>query len=225
MASSILNHTEMAKMDNFLVIGYGNTLRRDDGVGREVAETVAQMNLPRVTVIARHQLVPELAAPLSEADAVIFVDADSSADAETALRPVEPAFGGRILAHATDPRTLLALSKQLFGRSPKAWTLAVHVEDFGFGVGLSPRAQEGLRQAVDLIRELAANVSGGTPANSLLPEGRKPKCSVPSGGGTGTHLSASVDNDCPVIGNIRRAKSNRGNKLYQDPNGIEQKLI
>jgi hypothetical protein len=58
-----------------LVIGYGNTLRGDDGVGYQVAETVAEWQLPQVRSIAVHQLLPELAADIAEVDLVIFVDA------------------------------------------------------------------------------------------------------------------------------------------------------
>jgi hydrogenase maturation protease len=138
----------------FLVIGYGNTLRRDDAVGPRVAEAVAALNLPGVRAIARHQLVPELAGPISEAGAVIFVDAAVDADGGVELRKLEPADDGQILAHATDPRSLLALARQLFGRSPPAWTLAIPVDDLDFGEALSPRAEAGFQAALAQIRAL-----------------------------------------------------------------------
>jgi hydrogenase maturation protease len=54
-------------MNNFkiLLIGYGNTLRNDDGVGVRIAEIIAEENRPHVQVIATHQLTPELAARYS----------------------------------------------------------------------------------------------------------------------------------------------------------------
>ena len=58
-----------------LVIGYGNTLRGDDGIGPAVAEAVAALGLPGVRVIVAHQLTPELAADLADAQLVVFVDA------------------------------------------------------------------------------------------------------------------------------------------------------
>lgn len=148
----------MAAPQQCLVIGYGNTLRRDDGVGVEVAQTIAAMDLPGVNVITRHQLVPELAAPISEADTVIFVDADATAKDEAELRSIEPAPGSRIMAHAADPRSLLALSRQVFGGSPQAWSLAIPVEDFGFGLGLSSRAEGKAKTAVKLIQQLVAGL-------------------------------------------------------------------
>lgn len=164
-------HEKPRGTPKLLLIGCGNTLRRDDGVGVETAETIARLNLPGVNVIARHQLVPELAAPISEADAVVFVDADASGRTKTRLSPLKPAAAGRILAHAADPDSLLALSEQLFGRCPKAWILAIPVEDLGFGFGLSPRSERRLRAAVELIRELAARLVRGTEMPRRCPAG------------------------------------------------------
>jgi hydrogenase maturation protease len=146
-------------MPQCLVIGYGNTLRRDDGVGVEVAQTIAAMNLPGVEVVTRHQLVPELAAAISRAQAVIFVDADVTASSQAELRSIEAVRSGQIMAHATSPHSLLALSKEVLGSSPKAWVLSIPVEDFSFGFGLSPRAQEGALAAVKLIRDLVAGLA------------------------------------------------------------------
>lgn len=140
---------------SLLVIGYGNTLRRDDGVGVKVAEAVAELALPGVSVITRHQLVPELAESISRAGSVVFVDAASIPSTPMELRTVEPAAAAQILAHAADPGTLLALAWQIFQRHPPAWTLAVPAEDFGFGDGLSSRARAGMQQALEHIKKLA----------------------------------------------------------------------
>jgi len=139
------------------VIGYGNTLRRDDGVGVRVAEAVEALNLPGVKVLTRHQLVPELAEPLSRARAAVFVDATVfSGLKELELSEIEARKGGQILAHAADPRSLLALAGQLFEHCPQAWSLAIPVEDFGFGDHLSTRAEGGVVAAIRQIRKLAS---------------------------------------------------------------------
>ena len=142
-----------------LVIGYGNTLRQDDGVGVRVAEALMTLELPGVTTLTCHQLLPELAELVSQAAGVVFVDASAPPIAETELRPIQPDKTGRILAHVADPPSLLALSTQLFGRAPPAWSLGIPVSDFGFGEHLSPRAQAGLRAALALIKSLASQPS------------------------------------------------------------------
>ena len=71
---------------HFLIIGYGNTLRGDDGVGPRVAETVAALNLPGVRALVCPMLMPEIADPISRAHTVIFVDAAVDAPREVQLR-------------------------------------------------------------------------------------------------------------------------------------------
>ena len=146
---------------DLLVIGYGNTLRRDDGVGPCVAEAVAALNLTDVRTLVCHQLTPELAEAISQADAVIFVDADAKSTGEVELHEMEANDASQILAHATDPRSLLALAKSAFGRGPKAWSLAIPAEDLGFGDGLSPRAEAGFKAALGKIKSLINELQAG----------------------------------------------------------------
>jgi hydrogenase maturation protease len=138
-----------------LVIGYGNTLRSDDGVGPRVVEAVAALELQGVTTLTRGLLTPELAEPIAQAARVIFVDAAVDAPREVQLRPLAPAESCQIMAHTADPRTLLALARDVFGRAPEAWWLTIPVENIDIGEELSPFAQSGLGSAVQKIRALA----------------------------------------------------------------------
>jgi hydrogenase maturation protease len=139
---------------SFLVIGYGNTLRRDDGVGPKVAEAVHALNLPGVRAIACHQLTPELAEPISQSRVAVFVDAAADASTEVQIRKLEPDESPQVMTHATDPQTMLALARDLFGHTPEAWWLTIPVENLGFGEGLSAGAEAGLKAAIAHIREL-----------------------------------------------------------------------
>jgi hydrogenase maturation protease len=139
---------------DLLVIGYGNTLRRDDGVGARVAEAVETLDIPGVRALACAQLTPELADPVSRADAVIFVDASAEGPlAHVSLRHTSPAASSRMLTHTADPATVLALARDVYGHVPAAWCLTVPAEEIGFGDELSPIAQHGLKQAVKRIRD------------------------------------------------------------------------
>jgi Ni,Fe-hydrogenase maturation factor len=60
------------------------------------------------------------------------------------------------MAHAADPRTMLALSRDVFGHAPKAWWLTIPVDDLAIGDGFSATAQRGLEIAISEIRRLAA---------------------------------------------------------------------
>lgn len=138
-----------------LVIGYGNTLRGDDGVGPRVVEAVAALDLPNVQTLSCDLLTPELADPIAKAKLVVFVDAAIDAPREVQLRPLAPAESSQIMAHAADPRTLLALARDVFGRAPEAWWLTIPIENTGIGEQLSDLAMKGVAIAVEKIWQLA----------------------------------------------------------------------
>jgi hydrogenase maturation protease len=142
-----------------LVIGYGNELRRDDGVGPKVAASVAEWNLPRVLSLAVHQLTPELADPIALADRVIFVDASTGPAESVQMREIEPNDSLQIITHAADPRSLLALAKRTFGRCPCASWLSIPARDLEFGAELSPMARKGLGTALEELRKIADEIS------------------------------------------------------------------
>lgn len=141
-----------------LVIGYGNTLRADDGVGPRVAEAVGALHLPGVHTLVCQQLSPEHADPISRADAVVFVDAAVDAPTEVLLRPLEPSESSQLMAHAADPRTMLALARDVFGNTPKAWWLTIPAVKLDFSETLSPEAESSVQVAVEMIRSLCARL-------------------------------------------------------------------
>jgi hydrogenase maturation protease len=137
-----------------LVIGYGNTLRGDDGVGVRVAEAVEALKLPDVRTFTCQQLNPEHAEPISQADRVVFVDAAVDAPKEVQLRELEPGETTQLMAHAADPRTMLALARDVFGHAPRAWWLTIPAVEMDFSESLSPAARRGLNEALGRIRAL-----------------------------------------------------------------------
>jgi hydrogenase maturation protease len=137
-----------------LVIGYGNTLRGDDGAGPAVAERLRGRR--GVEARAVHQLTPELAPALAEADAAVFVDARvARGDAGVEVTPLAPGGDGPPLGHGSDPRALLALTHALHGRVPRAWWVTLPAESFELGETLSAVTREAVTRAVDVIRALA----------------------------------------------------------------------
>jgi hydrogenase maturation protease len=136
----------------WLVLGYGNTLRGDDGVGPAVARAVADWRLPGVRALAVHQLTPELAAEVADAAQALFVDAAVGGGVE--LQPLEPSAPRTGLGHVSDPQGLLALAQALHGRSPRAWLLTVPAPCVEFGETLSDEARRGVRTALERLRGL-----------------------------------------------------------------------
>ena len=124
---------EISMGTGLLVIGYGNTLRGDDGVGPRVAEAVGRLWLPGVRTLICPLLTPELADPVSRARKVIFVDAAVDLPQQVQWRKLVPGETTQLMAHAADPRTLLALARDVFGRSPEAWWLTISRRVFSRG--------------------------------------------------------------------------------------------
>ena len=148
---------------NMLVIGYGNSLRSDDGAGPFVARQLG------AGAIAYHQLAPELAATISQAQRVIFVDAHAGVPAgQIVIQPILPRVSAAI--HRFAPETLLAWSQQLYGRAPDAVLIGIGGESFAFGEGLSPAARRAARAALRVIRS-----SIGSPTTGATEDQRR-KC-------------------------------------------------
>ena len=146
--------TPTASETGLLVIGYGNELRGDDGVGPKVAEALDQLRLPGVRTISCHQLTPELAEPVSRAARVVFVDATVNREGGIGLTELKPEETGAAMVHVADPRSLLALARDVFGHCPSAWWLTIPVETMEFGDALSPAARRGVERALQTIQDM-----------------------------------------------------------------------
>jgi hydrogenase maturation protease len=135
---------EQRPQRNRLVIGIGNPLRGDDGVGALLAEPVGGRNV--------QQLTPELAAELAELEAVVFIDAWlAPVGAAPQLTVITPAAGAAE-SHRLEPAQLLAISQALYGRSPQAHLLRVPAYGFDHGTALSAELQACLPAARALLQ-------------------------------------------------------------------------
>jgi len=159
----VLTHT--------LIIGYGNTLRRDDGVGPMIIQWLRQIRdatvrecltqsmvetLPNGRVsddlqfLDAHQLLPEHAEPVSNVRRVIFIDADITvAPGRVKFRrihakmPSNPSVG-----HNVSPELILTLADALYGHAPPATVIAIGVSSLDLGEGLTPQVESVARRLV-----------------------------------------------------------------------------
>ncbi len=157
-----------AMTGKFLIIGYGNTLRGDDGIGQAVAEAlVNEAGIDRADVIACHQLTPDLAECIAAVDLVVFVDAAVNVPPGiVAVREVPGASalsqGGKIasLVHTADPAALLGLASRLYGRSPEAFLVTIGVSSLALSEALSDTVAASLPEAITAVRRLVAERMG-----------------------------------------------------------------
>jgi hydrogenase maturation protease len=143
-----------------LLIGYGSTLRGDDAMGRRVVEIIAGRSLPNVTVISVTQLVPELAARIATAQAVIFVDAATNSNVhDVEVCEVICAPGVLCAPHTSSPRELLSLASVCYERTPPAWLIAVPSTSFEITDQTSSAARRNIRSAVGVVEHLINELS------------------------------------------------------------------
>ncbi len=157
--------------EGVLVVGYGNALRSDDGLGWHAAEILADdPRLDGVTVLQRHQLTPELALDISRASLVVLVDASHGSPPGTvAIERVEPAgTGGTTWSHHLSPPSVLALASELYGRAPDAYLVSAGVESLAAGETLSPVVERAMPALVDAVVGLIATHTAG-PIRTLEP--------------------------------------------------------
>jgi hydrogenase maturation protease len=146
-------------MSRVLIIGYGNTLRGDDGIGwyaaRDLSVTEGTEDFKS---IACHQLTPELAKDISESDCTIFIDASVGGcpGAVTIRKLAMNSFAVNSITHHMNPETLLLLASELYYVHPTAYLITVDGESFDHEEELSPVVRETLPRLLEYIRFLAA---------------------------------------------------------------------
>jgi hydrogenase maturation protease len=157
-------------MPRVLIVAYGNVLRGDDGVAWRAADQLEEkLSGLDVELLRRHQLVPELAESVSRAELVIFVDAASSAgrnrqpgelhceeidlppDQSQSRRsqPGQPRF-----SHQFSTATVLTLARELYGASPRAFSLTVTGDCFDHGESLSAMVADSIPALIVRIEAL-----------------------------------------------------------------------
>ncbi len=148
------------------IVGYGNPLRGDDGVGQEVATALLRqknsvVGLASATISCAHQLLPEMALDISRSRFAVFIDAahdgrpGGSVSLQLLTEPPEPGRASRRqrAAGRTSPRpTCLRLSRCLFGTAPVGAVVTVGVVALGLGRGLSPQVRAAIPRAAAAVR-------------------------------------------------------------------------
>ena len=161
----------------YLIVGVGNTLRRDDGAGISLAEALAKAVRERGKVVEirlLQQLLPEMAEEIGELEAQTVVIADCSAAATAgqpgSLERLLPREEGRRIrsrrmgrlysegtamgSHGLGAVELIELARRLYGYEGEAWLATVPGVDFDHGEGLSPATWEAIDHLVPAVVDL-----------------------------------------------------------------------
>lgn len=164
-------------MLDVLILGYGNTLRGDDALGIHAAHALHDFYCTDggVRVLATSQLTFDLAEDVSQAHLIVFIDAaEAGLPGEIRSEKVLPAEEKVRFTHHWTPRTLLMLSKQLYGKAPSAVTLTMAVASTEVGVGLSEEVQHRLPELLEHVKAAVSNwrlhAADHKPRSTVTPE-------------------------------------------------------
>ena len=149
-------------MSSILIYGYGNPGRQDDGLGPALVDALenwlAAAPRPGLDLDANYQLNAEDALAVANHDTVIFVDATADTDgAPFSFRPLVPAAAIAFSTHALAPETVLALCRELYGKSPAAHLLAIRGQAWEPNASMTPAATANLAAALAFIKSFLGN--------------------------------------------------------------------
>lgn len=141
-----------------LVIGYGNPLRGDDGIGWRATQAIKAAEMAGVEVITSHQLTPELSEPIARSELAIFIDAVSNDFPGMVWCSRVDAGAGTCgpMAHHVTPEYLVGMAQALFGASPRAFTITVGGLSFDYEEKCTATVQAALQEVLCLVHELIA---------------------------------------------------------------------
>ncbi|MGC8560733.1 MAG: hydrogenase maturation protease [Phycisphaerae bacterium] len=155
-----------------LMIGYGNSLRTDDGVGPAVVQRLSHL-LPSqysgsVEVMSCLQLTPELSSYIASYRRVVFIDASvAMSPGRIAISRIKSEELGAQLGHYFTPGMVLTMAAGVFGASPQAWTAAVGCQSTDIGDQLTPVVIAAVER---LARHLFRCVTGLIDTGVFSPE-------------------------------------------------------
>jgi hydrogenase maturation protease len=144
-------------MADIVVIGCGNPLRGDDGIGwMAVDELAGPFSGKNIRFLKCRELTPELSEELRRAKYALFIDASVEPGSGTVRESDLLPAGGAFDTHKLDPAGLLSLSEAIYGNSPRSVLLSLKGESFGYEERLSRSAADSMSflvsRAGDILR-------------------------------------------------------------------------
>ncbi len=143
-----------------LVVGIGNQLRQDDGLGPYcvdlMKETRSRVKDKLVDYLVVHQLDVIHSEIFAKYQFIIFIDADAQKGPDPfRVEEITPEPKSRAFTtHIGSSSDILSLTKSLYGVVPKAYLVAVRGSSFEAGDSLSLTAIKNAKKALVFIEEL-----------------------------------------------------------------------
>ena len=154
-----MNEIEQNPKSQILLIGVGNEYRRDDGVGRWIAQKLRAKYIPNTTITEESGEGASLMDAWKGADAVILFDAVSSGVApgtiyrlDAHVQPIPQQFF-HYSTHAFSVAEAVELSRALNQLPPRFIVYGIEGKTFASGVGLSWEVETAAQEVVERVMQ------------------------------------------------------------------------
>ncbi|MFN4220403.1 MAG: hydrogenase maturation protease [bacterium] len=136
-----------------ILIGVGNDLRGDDGIGKEF---IQRFNLEGIDKFYVPFLDIDIAEKLKEYDVVIFVDASIKED-NFKLSKIEEDKTMFTFSHYPSYKDLITLVKQFYNPNVCGYILEIGGKDFDYKSHLSNKAKNNIQKAQKFLEKFLLN--------------------------------------------------------------------
>lgn len=149
----------MSLKNKTILFGIGNCGREDDGLGWSFLDKIEKNLPPNFDIEYRYQLQVEDAEIAQNYDTIIFIDAHmTSFDTGFEWKKCIPKASDTYTSHELNPETILYLTKTIYNKQPKAFTLGITGENYELALGLSSLASNNLTKALDYFNKNILNL-------------------------------------------------------------------
>jgi len=146
-------------MRKLLIIGIGNEMRRDDGLGRHVARSLGQREVPGMVVLESGGEGTSLIELWEGHDQVVLIDAFSSDSTPGLLHSIDASITEvpqqlfNASSHAFGIAEAIEVSRRLDILPGTLLIYGIEGEDFSYGTGLSQSVREKIDDLLDIVTE------------------------------------------------------------------------
>ena len=143
-------------LGKILVLGVGNLLLKDEGVGVQVVSRMMEMDLPENVEVVDGATAPlDILSLANDVDKLIIVDAVRAGGSPSTVYRLFPEdieeYGQVPLSlHQLDLMQMLELCERI-GRRPYTVIIGVEPKEIDFGLELSPEVEGEIPQVIELI--------------------------------------------------------------------------
>lgn len=141
----------MKTISDIILVGIGNSLRADDGVGEYVC-FILKNKYPLINALIVHQLDITMLNELNQFSSVIFIDASIETSQVTFDR-ISEHTSGPSFSHHVNANMIAELNKQLYNSNTEFYLCSVGADDFNFSTHISNNTKLNGDKAIELINE------------------------------------------------------------------------